>query len=149
MFLGLLDQGLACADQSLVLARRHPHPPTLTWVLLNLVSWYHLAGRRHEAAELAREASELAQRHQIRSRIGVARVMQGRARVLGGHVAEGAALMRSGIDLWLETCGVLTATLLVTGPAWAMASIGDTLCEGFGFAPLQEARRILDEPRQT
>jgi ATP/maltotriose-dependent transcriptional regulator MalT len=40
-------------------------------------------------------------------------------------VAEGAAMMRSGIDLWLETCSVLTATLLVTGPAWAMASVGD------------------------
>ena len=149
MFLGLLEQGLACAEQSLVLARQSQHPPTLTWVLLNLVSWYHLAGRRQEAAARAREARELAQRHQIRSRIGVARVMQGRALVLGGRVAEGAAMMRSGIDLWLETCSVLTATLLVTGPAWAMASVGDAQAVreylGIGERLMQETQERAGE----
>jgi tetratricopeptide (TPR) repeat protein len=125
MFQGRLDEGLYRAQESLAIARTLHHPPTLNWVLLNMVSWLHIAGRPNEAAKAAQEAIELAERYQIKARIGAVLMIQGRTLVMIGRKAEGAALMKRGIEQWLATCSVLTATLLVTGPAWAMASTGD------------------------
>lgn len=125
MFCGRLEEGFARAQEALEISRRLQHPPTLNWVLLNMVSWLHLAGRPLEAAEAAREAIGLSERYQIKARIGAVRMIQGRSLVMSGRKTEGEALMRGGIEQWLATCSVLTATLLVTGPAWAMASVGD------------------------
>jgi class 3 adenylate cyclase/tetratricopeptide (TPR) repeat protein len=125
MFSGRLEEGFTRAQEALEISRRMQHPPTLSWVLLNMVNWLHLAGRPREAAEAAKEAIGLSERYQIKARIAAVRMIQGRTLVMSGRKSEGAALMRSGIDQWLATCSVLTATLLVTGPAWAMASVGD------------------------
>jgi tetratricopeptide (TPR) repeat protein len=134
MYTGRLEQGFQAVQQALALARETEHPPTLTWAMVATVNWLFLLERWQEAKELAQEATELSERYQIKPRIGQSRLIQGRALVASGRVAEGAALMRSGVDLWLEASSVLTATLMVTGPASAMAAVGD----------VQEVQHYLD-----
>lgn len=125
MYSGLFEQGMRSNEKALSLARSTGHPPSLTWALLGMVSWLNLAGRHTEADALVREGTEIAERFHIKPRIAGFRVIQGRNLVAAGKQREGAALMRSGVDLWLENSSVMTATLMITTPASAMASVGD------------------------
>jgi tetratricopeptide (TPR) repeat protein len=125
LYRGLLAQGRQMNEEALAISRRSGHPPSVTWALLGMINWLNLQSRYQEAEDLAREGMELSQRFHIKPRIAGFRIIQGRGMVAAGKVREGAALMRSGVDLWLEHSSVMTATLMITTPASAMAAVGD------------------------
>jgi len=125
MYSGLLEQGMRLNERALAIARSTGHPPSLTWALLGMISWLNLAGRHTEADALVQQGADIAERFQIKPRIAGFRLIQGRNLIALGKPREGAALMRSGVDLWLESSSVMTATLMITTPASAMASVGD------------------------
>jgi class 3 adenylate cyclase/tetratricopeptide (TPR) repeat protein len=125
MSTGHLDQGFVCVQEAVQVARATEHPPTVTWALQSYVNWLLLLERQQEGREMAQEAAELSERHQIKPRIAFFRMIQGRALVASGQVKEGALMMRSGFELWLKSSATLAATVLVTSVARAMASVGD------------------------
>jgi class 3 adenylate cyclase/predicted ATPase len=100
LMVGNPDQALTGADQSLALARKRAHPPTLAHALRYTGDLYHLV-RSHDA--LLRHADAIAALPEEQRSAAIAanaRMLLGLGMILRGELRDGSRALQQGLTAW-------------------------------------------------
>jgi TOMM system kinase/cyclase fusion protein len=123
--LGYPDQALTRSNEAVALARELNHPFTLAWVL----NWAATIRQFRREVDATREQAEsllaLATEHGFALWIPFATTLRGWALAEQGHVEEGIAAMRNGMEDWRSTGAEVDRPYFLSLLSEAYARIGE------------------------
>jgi class 3 adenylate cyclase/tetratricopeptide (TPR) repeat protein len=122
--LGYPDQGLRRAEEAVAMARALHHPYSLAWVLGSIVGVLLRRGDYSKAKEFAKERISLCAQHGFSTGLSEATVHYGFILVQLGHVDEGVAQMRKGLEIDSRTGANQTRLYEQYLAAMALTKIG-------------------------
>jgi tetratricopeptide (TPR) repeat protein len=132
-FMGHLDQAVEKSRESIELATRISHPPTLGYTTLYLGMVRHARGEYEESCRLLEMAMALSREQPLT--LELERVIRGSALARLGRVSEGISDMRAGLE------HLAAANMLVDRPYFLML-LAEALA---GEGTLEEALSLCDE----
>lgn len=136
-FSGDLNAAEYLAEQSMQIAKKRGHSPSIAWAMQLAIFVKFLKADPSGAETMSAQLVEMSERLGFKTRVATGWIQLGRAKAAAGQIDEAAGLLRRGCDYWGAVGGKFHLVEYLAQAAEAMLLVGRT----------DEARRFLAEAK--